>query len=609
MNQIQILPAEIANQIAAGEVVERPASIVKELLENSLDAHATEIEIRLENGGKTLIEITDNGNGMNAEDAEKSILRHATSKIKQIDDLFSIHSFGFRGEALAAIASVSRFELITKTPDATSGTKITTAPGTPTQNTPTAANTGTKITIRDLFFATPARLKYLKNDFTEFSHCYRQVQSFALAYPQVRFTIYKEEKLYKDFLPTTLKHRCETMLNLKPDEILPVQYEQSGVQVSGFVVIPGECKSHKKNQFLFVNHRLIDDYKLSYAVREAYVQSAGIEKHLHPVFVLFLNIDPILVDVNVHPRKLEVKFSEPQDVFSATKHAVMSALNTMVNQQFGKQVSPSHSAVSSNPIPFSVPANTVSHSPKSWSQTPSFGGSFGTRHAERNIPLQKSWNESFTNTANNELADIDAIESINELRLIGQVDNKYILAEAETGIYFFDQHALHERQRFEQFWNEFKAQQEKNEFISQELLLPQTISLPLESVTAICEPQNQTQLQNLGFSFTLISDESVELFAIPQILEGEDFETILQDFAHYFLHEKVGEHAIEHFMRKKLEYKSCRGAVMFGDKLEPVEMQKLLDDFVTTKWRNLCPHGRPNHWFVPFNELNSKFHR
>lgn len=594
---IQILPSEIADQIAAGEVVERPASVIKELIENSLDAGANKIIVRVNDGGKELLEVEDDGSGMSMQDAEKSILRHATSKIKSIDDLFAVSTFGFRGEALAAISSVSEFELLTKKSAENFGTLLTVSGGKHKQVTSAAANTGTKITIKRLFFPTPARLKHLKNSATEFTHIYKEFLGFALANPTVSFEIWKDDKLYKQLPSQEEEIRILQLLGKKEAEVLKISADFSGMKIRGQVIQPGLCARTRKQQFFFVNGRRIEDFRLAHAVREAYLQSAGIEKHLHPVFVLFLEIDPILVDVNVHPRKLEVKFSEPRDVYSLVKSSVMAGLQSSKMTAFAD---PMNSRASFHTLR-SPHTPTPSNSAPSRSVPRDFQSSL-TFSAPRSFSAQSFERDAVA-------APVEPQVELSELKLIGQVANKYIVAQANTGVYFFDQHALHERQRFEIFWNQYQDQKIRGNFLQQKLLIPEKTKLTLEETSVLFEEHNRRVLEKLGFSLQLIDDERFEILAVPQLLEGENMSEVLADFAQNFLESNFAEHAIDQLMRKKLEYKSCRGAVMFGDSLEPVEMQKLLDDFMTTQWRNLCPHGRPNHWLIPFDELDQRFHR
>lgn len=584
---IKILPPEIANQIAAGEVVERPASVIKECTENSLDAGAKNIEIHIEDGGKQLIKISDDGHGMSTEDAKKCHIRHATSKIAKIDDLFSVQSFGFRGEALAAISAVSNFTLTTKRAVDEKGTKVEIFAGKNITDSPAPSNTGTTLEIKNLFHPTPARLSHLKTSLTEARKISREIQAFALAYPEVSFKFFKDDKLSLDFPISDQKSRTAQIFRENSDDLADVFFKSREISISGFLVKPGKCITSKKYQYLFVNGRRIEDYRLAYAIREAYVQSAGIEHHLHPKFAIFIEIDPILVDVNVHPRKLEVKFAEAGEVFRAVKQAAISALET-------NPLTPLSGSNLNNFKSSNLRKNNQNFAGFS---SPSLRGE---KYERRGNLLQKSFsaqNISRDFTTNN--ATKAPENPTGELKLIGQVAKKYIMAEAENGIWIFDQHALHERQRFEEFWNS----REKLTKEIQKLLIPQKLKIEDEDWGIIWE--NKKELNNLGFKFS----DKKEVLEIPAIMAEENLDQIFAGFSQHFGNHQVGENFIDQFLRKMLEYKSCRGAVMFGDKMEPSEMQKLLDDFQTTQWRNLCPHGRPNHIFWSFNDLDRQFHR
>ncbi len=603
---IQILLPEISDQIAAGEVVERPSSVIKELVENAIDAGAKNIEIFIEKGGKKLIEVRDDGRGMTPADAEKCILRHATSKIQKIDDLFSIQSFGFRGEALAAIAAVSNFELLTKVAGADSGTKIMISAGKMEGKSSAPTNTGTSVKVQNLFFPTPARLQYLKTEETEYRAILREVVSFALSHPEVGFKLFRDEKLGLDLPPVSdAKSRIQKILKYAAEDLLSVQLEEQGMKITGYVCRPDKCAKTKNHQYLFVNGRRIEDFRLNYAVRDAYQASCGIEKHLHPVFVLFLEIDPILVDVNVHPRKLEVKFSEPGDVFSAVKKSVVLALEQgsggvnrlggAIGVSAGKSlwsgksnVSPNPSALRASPLIRGEKRNS-----SIFNQT-----MFGGRFSERNERREQGQGERAKELVTPPLTPPQG----GELVLVGQLANKYILAESGEGFFVFDQHALHERQRFERLC----AEAEKKKVEVQKLLLPEKIEFSPAEYSVLWE--NKAELEHLGFALNF-SEPAVEISAVPVLLSGENFQQLFEDFIYYFENEKVGEHSLEKMLREVLERKSCRGSVMFGDPMTRESMQKLLDDFYSTKWKLLCPHGRPNHIFMDFEQLDRMFHR
>lgn len=590
--KIQLLPDNIRDQIAAGEVVERPASIVKEVIENALDAQAQNIEIILEEGGIKRIMIQDDGHGMDRKDALLAVERHATSKIRILDDLFHIQSFGFRGEALAAMSAVSDFTLTTRSQNDESATKIQVEGGLKKAPETEAHPIGTTIEVCNLFKYTPARLAYLKNTATEYRACLKEIQGFALQNPSVSFRVTKDEKQALDLPAETSAVRTAQIFKTQTEPLIACETKTPEIQIQGFIAAPGMCARSRNHQFLFVNGRRIEDHKLSYAIREAYVQSCGIEKHLHPVFSLSITIDPILVDVNVHPRKLEVKFAEPGMIFSALQKSVG---HTLQSHHFG----PSPMA----PSPQSIRPPIA---PTSNYNRPAFTRQIGGTKA-LNDSLFKADLFRNQNQARNDRPTIEPQAPVSvepeTIRVIGQSSKRYIVAETPQGLYFFDQHALHERQRFEQFWQAYKAEPLQ----SQDLLVPHQITLGETDILTLAD--NKATLEQLQFKLEFPTDDQVKITGWPTLLEGEDFTQVLQDLVEYFENEQVGEHIIDQIMRKCLEYKSCRGAVMFGDHLDISEMEKLIQDFDSTDWNLLCPHGRPNHFFMSFEAMDTKFHR
>ena len=585
--KIHILPPEVADQIAAGEVVERPASVVKEMMENSIDAGATQIDVFIEEGGKKLIEVRDNGTGMAPEDAEKCVLRHATSKISTIDDVFAIRSFGFRGEALSAISAISDFEIVTKQEKDNAGTCVKVEAGKMISTEPAPANNGTIFRVKNLFYPVPARLAHLKNSGVEMSAIRREFESFALTHPHIGFNLSRDEKIVLDFPIGEQFDRVAKILGEDTSTLIKVEGNLPAAKISGWVLQPGRCGTSKKSQLLWVNGRRIDDYKLAWAIREAYHQTAGIEKHLFPKFALWIELDPLLVDVNVHPRKTEVKFSEPGDMWSAIKNTVTTGLQRSERNSLSAEGSVAQFSPTNVPTP-SYPRNS------------SFAGQRkNTANFSRELFTQPKSFSSLHSERNQSIENIPEAEPSGKLQLVGQVARKYILAEADNGLWIFDQHALHERQRFEIFWQD----REKLVKEKQTLLVPHAPQLDDEQHDILLEKRET--LHALGFEL----DENLNILAIPSLFTEKDLDALLADLAEWMGNEQVGEHTNDKLLRKMLEYKACRGSVMFGDSMQREEMQKLLDDFQTTQWRNLCPHGRPNHVFWSFEDLDRKFHR
>lgn len=590
---IRILPQDVADQIAAGEVVERPASVIKELVENSIDAGATHVHVGVQDGGRTMMVVEDNGEGMDEIDAKKSVLRHATSKIQNIQDLFAVQSYGFRGEALAAISAVSRFAMLTKTEGETAGIQMEIEGGGAPKITPAAANRGTKIVIKDLFCTTPARLGYLKKDETEYRAVLQEIQGFVLANPSVGFVLEKNGKrVLEHHAGETQAERISSVLGIAEDKLQRVEWGSGMTKVAGYIARPEACVKSRTKQYFFVNGRKIEDYKLSFAVRDAYVRTCGLQKDLYPAFVLEIETDPILVDVNVHPRKKEVKFSEPQEVFNLVKYGVEKALEKATE---GIHMSRSSMGAASYT---SAPRQSTYVPPKHAGM--GFDRDFAKQNTHRETALQHIPVQRY-----NEPVEPSEIHKSTapQLQLVGQMADRYVVAQSANGMYIFDQHALHERQRFEQLY----AQAEQKNIEIQRMLLPQEFGLAADDVSILLE--NADKMAEIGFEVDSTTPRNIRVHSVPVMLTPENLHDILIDCVQYFADEAVGEHSVEKFLRIMLEYKSCRGAIKFGDSLTVAEMERLIADFDETKWKLLCPHGRPNHVYMSFGDLDKKFYR
>lgn len=588
---IKILPSHISDQIAAGEVVERPASVVKELVENSLDAGSSFIEIDIEEGGIKKIEVRDDGQGMDGKDLELSILRHATSKIEVIDDIFTLHSFGFRGEALAAIAAVSKCVITSRTNDVSSAQTLKVIFGEKAPLEESAGPVGTTLLIEDLFGSVPARKKYLRSERVEFKTLYREVVAFALANPAVGFKFTHNEKIVFEVQPTTSENRVLELLPLK-DGLVKVDASVSSMKIYGFLSKPDKAQKTRNHQYLFVNGRHIDDKRLGFAIRDAYTQTCGLDKALHPPFVLFLEIDPLLVDVNVHPRKTEVAFSDPRDVYSFVSRSTRNALGefsagqmyNVPQQNFGRNTFPP------SPSKSFVPHPTLPTFSQRSMERESLSGNYSSSVFQDQSGFEQLEEQKASS------------EPTGELRLVGQVAQKYIIAEADEGLFVFDQHALHERIRFEMLVDQ--VSRKKVEI--QPLLIPQLISLSPDQQAVLEE--HQKYLEDLGLAVTF-KENGVEVLALPQLLEPEPLDFLFQDMVRYFEEDQTFEHSLDRLLRILLEFKSCRGSIKFGDRLEKEEMQQLLKQYQELSHKLLCPHGRPNHVFWRFDDLDKSFYR
>ena len=588
---IKLLPESLQNQIAAGEVVERPASIVKELVENSIDAEAPNITIEIEEGGIKKIRIIDDGKGMNEADARNCFTRYATSKISKVDDLFTLSSFGFRGEAIASIASVSLMTLKTKqkTEDNTNtGIEIvyTTSKNTNAENLevfPCSMPNGTEFLIENVFWNVPARKKFLKSETTEALEIAKIIENFAMSTPNVSFTL-KVNGIEKiSVQKSTLENRAKDIIGKDiTQHFLPLVYQGLDIQISGFTTHYNYHRSNRTRQYIFVNKRIISaDSLISSAVAQAY--ETLLPRGKFPSFVMHITIRPDEVDVNVHPRKTQVKFMNSSNIFKAVKQAFSSALeNTHATQntvnvsefsEFTPTLSPQQQQISTR---FSVPnysQNTSQTSVPAFPQIPSFQTSF----IENSEEITEDW------------------------KIIGQVRKSFIVVEEKTGMRVVDQHAAHERVRLEALTEKMNAK----EIVSQPLLSPCVFSLSVSDKEVLLEQADY--LQNIGFEIEDFGNSEVAISAVPAGSEHIDIAKLFQevlDNCDFFEPEFAS--ITDSFAKKVLSYAACRGAKMFGDYMSHSEMEALITDWKKCKMQHSCAHGRPVSVFHPFKEIEKK---
>ncbi len=588
---IKKLDQDLINKIAAGEVVERPASVVKELMENSIDAGAEQINLEIKNGGIDLIMLQDNGSGMSKEDAKLAIERHATSKIFSLEDLFNIRTLGFRGEALASISAVSQFTLETKTKDSAEGTKLSIVNG-KLSIVSYGCPEGTKITIKDLFYNVPARKKFLKSATTEYNHILELLTQFALINPQISFKLTHNNKLILN-LPKTDKWLTRLKQVLGTDianYLIPVAAKGT-VAISGFIGKPQIARNNRKAQFIFINKRIVSDFLITKAVKEGY--STLIPKELYPTFVLNIELPPDLVDVNVHPRKAEVKFKNTQEIYLSVLQAVQKSLTNNIDQEIilGDQRAVKKFTLKTEP-------SFRSYQPKI-----SYQSSFKSIKPEAskiNQALKFS----------KEILQADFIEQKNQekvgdWRLLGQIHNAYLLVEAPQGILIIDQHAAAERILYEKFKKQFGSQKIK----SQKLLLPLTLELSAKEVEIL--NQSLEFLSNLGFDIEIFGNNSFIVNAVPQDLDKLDIKTtilgIISDLEDNDFNQTK---SIDEKKDLVIKYAACRTAIKFNDKITSQEQIKLLEDILTIMDKiNTCPHGRPFIMELTLDQLAKNFKR
>ncbi|MEI7751219.1 MAG: DNA mismatch repair endonuclease MutL [Candidatus Omnitrophota bacterium] len=588
MGKIHVLSELVANKIAAGEVVERPASIVKELVENSLDAGADRIEIEIKHGGKSLIRVADNGSGMTVEDAQLALQRHATSKIEKAEDLDHIASFGFRGEALPSIAAVSRFTLQTRTAEAGSGTELVVEGGSLVKAKECPSAAGTVIEVRDLFFNTPARRKFLKQDTTEFGHILDMVTCLALANLHVRFVLSSGGKVVLDLVPTQeLSVRAAAVLGEDwAHQTLPVQSEIPHAKLSGLIGKPTLASGNRARQFLFINHRWVKAYGLSYGLQAGY--HGLLMQHQFPAAILFLQLNPRYVDVNVHPTKQQVRLSHE------------AIIKTLIEKTVGDALKESGDLVPSFREKDERPSVSF-HGARF--QEPSFG--FEERMASHNQPLRVA--EAVV--ADVVTQNVDAFgpleigKGLRITRVLGQVHRTYILAETEEGYVVVDQHAAHERVMFEALMKNFESESPT----SQGLFMEEVIELHPRQVEVL--KKKLSFLAKLGFEIEPFGERAFVVRSLPAILKDENPVTIIKQFVD---EEEAGrtQTGLKGAQEDAAAMIACkRKSVKAADPLTLPAMQGLLEQLARCKNPFNCPHGRPSIMKYSLADLEKQFKR
>ncbi len=575
---IKILDDNLINQIAAGEVIERPVSVVKELVENSLDAGATDITLTIENGGKTLIKVSDNGTGMSREDLELSIVRHATSKLRTPEDLFRISTMGFRGEALPSIASVSRMTIASKNNTTENyGFRLDLDASKIKQIEKTAQNQGTTIEVKDLFYNLPARLKFLKKDDTEFSHIQNFISRLMLSRPDVSYTFINDEKVVLKTQglagdqENSLKNAIATVYGTQVAKNLrKLDLELADISISGFISEPTLLTSSRSGQVLFVNNRNIFSPVLNKAIDNAV--SDLIPGNKYPYAVIFIDIDYSLVDVNVHPTKKEVRFADSGKVFEAVKSAVKNAYARIDIQQTNFQ-------------------DLVKG-------TPSF------EHRQHFSPEKlafKNTQENFTDRTGFDEEVFPAHQDKNNLTVLGQAYKGFIIVLDGEELLLIDQHAAHERLLYEQLKNNYG--QKTN---LQQLLIPENIELGTDKLAKIME-YGQI-LQNYGFEWEKFSETSILLRAVPALNTKINLAGVLKQLLDE-LHESQQAGALDQIKENILATIACKAAVKAGDILDISEMRQLVRGLFKTPNYQTCPHGRPVITIITREELAKRFKR
>lgn len=596
MPNIQKLAPQEAQKIAAGEVIERPANIVKELVENAIDADATRIDIAIANGGKQQIKIIDNGCGMDTTDAQNCFEHHATSKIKQVTDLESIGTFGFRGEALSSIASVTTITLITKTKKAPEGTKVLISGANVQTVEPCSAKTGTSITVSDLFFNVPARQKFLKKDETEWRHITKLFYAFVLCYPHIHFTLHHNGKQqYNCPSITTLADRFVQLNDSNlGKKMLPVSSKRDGYSVSGCVSDHHYFRYDRSNIFLFVNKRWVKNNGLIRAVVNGYQNV--LQPGKFPAGVIHITLDQHELDVNIHPRKEEVQFTHPRIIETLIKGSVKDALEQAITKQLQQTTSTPVITKIQKPIrPFTIQPN-IYIPQKAFSEPLPIKAPF-TNSTNSLAPVSNKPIPPMQNTT------IKSIQTKEKPVIIGQYNKTYIMLEHANGILLIDQHAAHERILYEQF----TAQ--KNNIVTVPLMFTQRITLSKNDIAAITP--HLELLKEQGFVCEVFGENQICIRSIPVYAKNIKLEELITQFVSWVTeHTQLAQEELLQKVTKLLHADvACKAAVKAGDILDTKQMSQLVQNLKKTINRLTCPHGRPTSWLLPLDEVIKKFKR
>jgi DNA mismatch repair protein MutL len=632
------LPDELISQIAAGEVVERPASVVRELVDNALDAGASQITVRLLAGGVRLISVEDNGSGILRAELPSALKRHATSKIACLSDLESVHTMGFRGEALAAICSIAEVSLLTRV-DTESEPHGWLLDGRSGELQPAARGTGTTVEVRELFFATPARRKFLKTDATELAHCIEAVRRHALARPDVGFAIWHEGKLVAQWRTVAVGGTGSNIeaLRQRLADVLGQEFIEQAVAVDwpignnsiaddtprlrvwGFAGIPDAARSRADWQFAYVNSRYVRDKTITHAARSAYEDV--LHGHRQPVYALFVSLDPTRIDVNVHPTKIEVRFRDGREVHQGVRHAVEAALAAPRSAQAASALPPAAAAAAAtsaglSPMPRQDALPWRSETPLVGHRVSDIGALWGQGAA--GISASSARTEIFASPVADatgwpgsaRAGPVEVTSTMPNLpagewplgRAIAQLQGVYILAENTQGLVVVDMHAAHERIVYERL----KLQMDSEQLASQALLIPATFAATPQEV-ATAEDQGVV-LAMLGLEITPFSPKTLAVRAVPSTLaQGDPVELARSVLAELAQHE--GSRVIERAQNELLATMACHGAVRANRRLTLDEMNALLRQMEVTERSDQCNHGRPTWRQVSMKELDALFMR
>ncbi len=603
ISRIRLLAPDVVNKIAAGEVVDRPASVLKELLENAIDAGSRQIDVHLDGGGRKRICVSDDGAGMTRDDALLAMERHATSKIRDVDDIERINTLGFRGEALAAIAAVSRFRLRTAADGDAPGTDLAIFGGVMRDVREIGFPRGSTFEVSNLFFNVPARRKFLRTPQTELAHCRHVFIVHALAHPNIGFTLAIDGRSANVLAAgESMEQRLHSLFGAGlTGKLCPLAFSTPSIRIQGFAGIPPESRRDRDQQFFFINGRPAGAPLIGYAVRESY--QTLLPRGRFPPLILFLEIDPGRVDVNVHPQKSEVRFRDPSQVRDAIQQALTAALQS-AGQQTGSSTTQGFFMPRKDPDP--VPKNDVTRaSPSAPSQAPGLA----LRYPSPSKPPAASDPTSANAEDGNETAGRQRTDPIaakapwHHARVVGQVGGLFVLLETDDGLVIMDPHAAHERVLFDRYMRAVRGGRPD----SQELLMPATVTLtPLDADSL---KPHLARLRSLGFGIHEFGMDGFMIDAVPAGFEkmapAEWVATLVTDFKR-----DGSSRRMPHGPREETVARAaCRAAVKAQQRLTPAAIERLVDDLAATEMPYTCPHGRPILIHLSFADLRTRFGR
>ena len=588
MSAIQLLPELLINQIAAGEVIERPASALKELLENSLDAGATDIAVQLEAGGIKLLRVRDNGSGIVPEQLPLALMRHATSKIASLEDLQRVASMGFRGEALASIASVAQVTLTSRQPAAEHAWAIEATDGSLSERVPAAHSLGTTFEMRELYFNTPARRKFLRSDATEFAHCEDTFKRIALSQATVAFSLQHNGKTIWQLPAGTLSQRIANVLGAEfAQGALAIDRHADHLHLHGFTSQAAYSRSTRDAQYFFLNGRFVRDKVVAHAIRMAYQDILHHQRH--PAFVLCLDMPPERVDVNVHPAKSEVRFRDSQAIHQFIFHSLQQVLSAPLASQAAAENNPAPLLNTQRFMP--MPQQQKMALPTAAEPLAFYDTLFGRNSSNQSTSIAV---EPTLATANTELPALGFA--------LGQLSGIYILAQNSRGLIVVDMHAAHERIVYEKLKTALDAQQ----IPTQQLLIPVTFSADALDVATVEEQQNV--LQQLGFDLAPLSPTTLAVRAMPSLLKQAHAEAAARDVLEE-LREFGASRALTERRNTLLATLACHSAVRANQALTLPEMNHILREMEQTERADQCNHGRPTWFQISIAELDAMFMR